>query len=133
MLVCSVFQIHANQHQNALATVQHALALAKRTGLIRELIWANWGACAICVQQGNYEQATIHIEDLQIALSGQNEWILADFVDVVKQSLLHAAPTSVTERFSSSREQAIGDLLSLTYDWLQKWGGQPRLLKKISR
>jgi DNA-binding SARP family transcriptional activator len=122
MLACSVFQIDANQHQNALATVQRVLALAKRTGLTRELLWANWGACAICVQQGNYDQATIYIEDLQIALSGQNEWVLANFVDVVKQSLLHAASTSVAERFSSSREQAIGDLLSLTYDWLQKWG-----------
>jgi DNA-binding SARP family transcriptional activator len=122
MLVCSVFQIHANQHQNALTTVQHVLALAKRTSLTREILWANWGACAICVQQGNYDQATIHLEDLQIALSGQNEWILADFVDVVKQSLLDADPTSVTERLGSSREQAIVDLLSLTSDWLQKWG-----------
>lgn len=122
MLVCSVIQTYANQRLKALATVQHVLALAKRTGLTRELLWANWGACAICVQQGNYNQATIYIDDLQIALSGQKEWILADFVDVVKQSLLHTTPASVAEQCSSSRKQAMEDLLSLTYDWLQKWG-----------
>ncbi len=133
MLVCSVFQIHVNQYQNALATVQHVLALAKRTGLTRELLWANWGACAICVQQGNYDQATIYVQDLQIALSGQNEWILADFVEVVKQSLLNSGPASVAEQFSSSREQAIGDLLSLTYDSLQKWGESTQTSEEDSR
>ena len=117
LLICAVYQNYAGQAYNALKTNQQALALAERTGLSREIVWAIWGACAISIQQGKYDQAASHLVDLQAILSQQNEWILAGFVDEVKQSLLHA---EVNGGKHSGTPQ--NDLLTLTFEWLQHWG-----------
>src|SRR6266511_159975 len=69
LLICPVYQNYAGQRFNALKTTQQALDLAHRTSLLKEAIWAIWGACAISVQQGNYEQAASNLVDLQVALS----------------------------------------------------------------
>lgn len=117
LLICAVYQSYAGQAYNALKTNQQALALAERTGLSREIVWAIWGACAISIQQGNYDQAANYLVDLQAILSDQNEWILAGFVDEVKQSFLH--PTVSVGQQSVSPQN---DLLTLTFEWLQHWG-----------
>ena len=44
LLICAVYQNYAGQAYNALKTNQQALALAERTGLSREIVWAIWGA-----------------------------------------------------------------------------------------
>src|SRR3989304_5014886 len=87
MLISAVYQNYAGQRYKALRTTQQALALAERTSLVKETLWAMWGACAISVQQGNYEQAASHLVDLQAELNEQNEWIVADFIDVLEGSL----------------------------------------------
>src|SRR5687767_11649223 len=61
LLICSVYQNHAGQRYKALRTTQQALALAEHTSLAKETLWAKWGACAISVQQENYEQAASHL------------------------------------------------------------------------
>lgn len=123
MLICSAIQNHANQHEIALTTIQHVITLAKRTSLTREYLWANWGASAICIQQGNYKQASTYLDDLQSALSRENEWVLAGFVDVIKQSLFHPLieTGSIDKIFTGT---PCNDLVSLTILWLQQWGFQ---------
>src|SRR3989304_6499156 len=122
LLICSVYQNYSGQRYKALRTTQQALALAERTSLVKEALWAMWGACAISVQQGNYEQAASNLVDLQAALNEQNEWILADFVDVVKQSLFQPGTVGVGEHYGSPRNQPFGGLLTFSFDWLQHWG-----------
>lgn len=122
LLICAVYQSYAGQRYDALRTVQRALALAEDSGLAKEIIWALWGLCAICVQQGNYEQAASKLVDLQAALSKQNEWILADFVDVVKQALLYPVTVNAGKHSKSPRDRPFGDLLTLTSAWLLHWG-----------
>src|SRR6266508_2161693 len=65
LMICAVYQNYSGQRYNALRTTQQALALAEHTSLVKETFWAIWGACAISVQQGNYEQAASHLVDLQ--------------------------------------------------------------------
>ena len=122
LLICAVYQNYSGQRPKALKTTQQALTLAERTGLSQEILWALWGACAICVQQGNYEQAASNLVDLQAALSEQNEWILADFVDVLKQSLFEHVTAGAVKHAEPSRDQPFGDLLTFTFDWLHHWG-----------
>ena len=120
MLVCSVFQNYTNRSQDALTTIQNAVTLAKRTSLTRELLWANWGASAICVQQGNNELAATHLDALEIALSRENEWILANFVGIIKQALVLS--TKPSEGFLDA--SAEDNLIQQTFLWLQQWGLQ---------
>jgi DNA-binding SARP family transcriptional activator len=122
LLICAVYQNYAGQKTSALTTLQKALDLAQRSGLSQEVLWAIWGACAICVQQGNYEQAAIHFGRLQAVLNEQNEWILADYIDVVSQFFLVATAGGTEKHFTSGQNQEFGTLLTFTFDWLHRWG-----------
>ncbi len=122
MLACSVFQNYSNLRQSALETVQQVLALAKRANLTREFIWANWGASAICIQQGNYKQAATYLDDLQAALSKESEWVLADFIEVIKQSLFHPTMTREKSDEKIPEDPLNDDLVHLTFLWIQQWG-----------
>jgi len=122
LLICAVYQNYGGQHFRALRTTQQALALAEHSNLVRETLWAIWGVCAISAQQGNYEQATESLMDLQGALSQQKDWILADFVDVLRQSLFQPR-TIFKEKDSRSEEDPLfRDMLTFIADWLQHWG-----------
>jgi DNA-binding SARP family transcriptional activator len=122
LLICAVYQNYTGQSHNAETTVQNSLALARQNGLPEEILWALWGACAISFQQGNHEQAASRLGDLQIELIERDEWVLANFVDVVKQSLPRPVTDSTAEGSGTSQEQPVADLLKLTFDWLQHWG-----------
>jgi len=121
-LVCAVYQNYSGQRTSALTTIQDALDLAERAGLSQEILWAIWGACAICVQLGNYEQASIHFGHLQTVLHEQNEWVLVDYIDVVRQSFLFSATAGPENYYNSPESQQFGPLLILTFDWLYRWG-----------
>ena len=122
LLICSVYQNYAGQQYNALRTTQRALALADHASFARETIWALWGAGAISFQQGDYEQTANHFADLQAVLIKQNDWILADFVDVLKQCLFQPMLAGAGRHFGAPRDPPPGDLLALIFDWLQQWG-----------
>lgn len=121
-LICAVHENYAGRHDNALRITQQALALAERNNLAKEMIWATWGACAVCFQENNYEQAARYLEYLQAELNDQTEWVLADFIEVVKQSLLQPGLVSSHEPIGLPQHQPPDELLSLTFDWLRHWG-----------
>jgi DNA-binding SARP family transcriptional activator len=129
LLICAVYQNYAGQRFNALKTTQQALALAQHTRLFKEAIWAIWGECAISVQQGNYEQASVNLVDLQAVLSEQNEWMLADFVDVLRQSFFQPVMVSERKYSGSQRDHTFDDTLGFTVDWLLHWGFSPQALE----
>jgi DNA-binding SARP family transcriptional activator len=122
MLACSVFQNYANQRQSALETTHRVLALAKQTKLTQEFICANWGASAICIQQGSYIQAITYLDDLQTTLSKVGEWVLADFIDVIKQSLIHPVMTGMKPDEKTPESLLNNDLVYDTFSWIQQWG-----------
>ena len=122
LLICAVHENYAGRHDSALRIIQQALALAERNSLAREMIWATWGACAVCFQENNYEQAARYLEYLQAELSEQTEWVLADFIEVVKQSLLQPGLVSSHEPAGLAHPQPGDELLSLTFNWLRHWG-----------
>ena len=114
LLLCAVYLNCTGQSHKALRITRQARSLAEGTHLVSETLWAIWGACAISVQQENYGPAAESLLDLQAVLTQQNEWILADFIDVLRQSLFHP--------FVKDRQQDAADLLKRTWDWLQNWG-----------
>lgn len=122
LLICAVYQNYSGQSHNAFDTIQNALTLAKRSNLFEEVLWALWGACAIRYQQGNIKQAASILEELQTDLNKRDEWVLADFIEVTKQSLLHLIVDRNVDGSEKYREQSVPDLLKLTFDWLQQWG-----------
>jgi DNA-binding SARP family transcriptional activator len=122
LLICAVYQNYAGQRHNASRTTQKALALAQSCGLSKETIWAIWGACAISLQHGNFEQAANHLVNLQAELNEQNEWILAGFVDALKYSLIQPVKIVAFNNSGSPSDRPFGDLLTLTYDGLLRWG-----------
>jgi DNA-binding SARP family transcriptional activator len=129
LLICAVYQNYAGQRFNALKTTRQALDLAQHTSLFKEVIWAIWGECAIAVQQGNYEQASGNLVDLQAALSEQNEWMLADFVDVLRQSFFQPIMVNAGKHSKSPRDHPFEDMLDFTFDWLQHWGFSTQALE----
>ena len=122
LLICAFYYNHAGQRYDALRNTQRALALAEHTGLSRETIWAIWGACAICIQQEKYDEASVYLEKLQAIMNRQNEWVLADFVDVVKQSLRDSTIAGKTHNSGSPLDRSFDDSLASAFDWLQHWG-----------
>ena len=122
LLICAVYQNSAGDCFNALKTTRQALALAQRASLHKETIWAIWGVCAISIQQENYEQAATNFVDLQAALSAQNEWILSDFVDVLRQSFFKPETVARERPADSPNNSSFDNVLSFTIEWLQNWG-----------
>jgi len=121
LLICAVYQTNAGQHYNALRNTQKTRALAEHASLAREILWVLWAACSISIQEAKYEQAANYLADLQAVLMEQNEWILADFVDVVRQSLFQPIAVYAGKKPRSTRDPPF-DLLAFTFDWLQEWG-----------
>ena len=118
LLICAVFQHYSGQTENALATIQDMQNLAEKASLDQEIIWALWGACAICVQHKNFDQASTYLSSLKRLLSDQNDWVLTDFIDIVKQTLTQ----SNTLQVGYHENQPSEDVLNHTFRWLNHWG-----------
>jgi len=126
LLICAVSQHYSGQSSQALGTIQKAQELAERGRLDQEILWALWGACAICVQQKQFQEASAHLATLKRMLSDQNDWILAGFVDVIKQAL--PLPTTITTE--KLIEPYDNPLLTLTFQWLNTWGFSAQTLNQ---
>lgn len=121
-LLCAVFQHYSGQSTEALVTVQAAKKLAKKNDLHQEIMWALWGASAICIQQKEFQQATTHLGSLIRLLRDQDDWILASFVEEVKQALQPGDTSGGPEIGGSLGNQLSGNLLESTFHWLNHWG-----------
>jgi len=122
LLICAVYQNYAGQREEALRTIQQIIFLAERHGLAQETIWATWGACAICVQKGDLDQAASHLQCLQRRFRAQNEWMLANFIEMVEQSLSQYSTASKARGIEPTQDQTAVNLMRLIFNWLQRWG-----------
>lgn len=122
LLICAVHQNYAGQPDEALESMGQILTLAEQYTLADEFLWAAWGAAAICVQKGNRESAAEHLQNLQTRLRGQDEWVLANFIEMVEQSLRHRTPSADGDKTDSTKDGQYDKLMDLTYNWLDEWG-----------
>lgn len=122
LLICAVYLQQSGQHFDALRVIQEAIDQCQRSHLTRETLWALWGGCALSVQQGKHEQAARYLVDLQAALSEQNEWVLADFIDILRQTFFQDPPVRPGNSSTGPAVQPIDNILARTLDWLQEWG-----------
>ena len=122
LLICAVHQNYSGQRGEALKRIQQILALAEQYQLANEFLWACWGAIAICVQQGDFEQAVEHLQSLQARLRRQDEWVLANFIETVEQSLCQRTPNPESGEPASFQDSEYGGLMRLTFEWLKQWG-----------
>ncbi len=122
LMLCAAYQNHAGRQFHAIKATQQALTLARNARLSKETIWALWGICAISAQQGNYEQASASLVDLQSALSEQDDWILAGFIDVLRQSFDRLPKTGQGYDFEWPHYSAFGDPLDFSFNLLLQWG-----------
>jgi len=122
LLLCSVFQHYSGQTEKALTTLHEVQTLANRSGLDREILWALWGACAICIQTKKLEDAAVYLTKLKLILSDQDDWVLAGFVDVVKQTLVQGVKAGNSSLIDLNGSRSMGNVLKYTYQWLNLWG-----------
>jgi len=122
LLVCAVHKNYTGQRDEALESMRQILTLAEQYALADEFLWAGWGAAAICVQRGDTEGAAEYLQKLQIRLRGQDEWVLANFIETVEQSLRQRTHSADDNETNSNEEGNYGSLMRLTFNWLDKWG-----------
>ncbi len=122
LLICAVQLNNSGQASQALIMLQKALDLARSSRLTDAIPWAMWGECAICVQLGNYELADIHFRHLQTALHDQNDWMLADYIDVIRQFFSGPGGIGIENLPDLMKNKELKPLLTSTFDWLSHWG-----------
>lgn len=122
LLLCAVYQQYTGQSAEALETVHAAKNIAVRNDLKQEIMWSFWGASAICVQQKNFQQAIIYLTSLMRLLREQDDWILASFIDEVKQALHQGENAGQLTSSRPPENQPSGNLLTNTFRWLNHWG-----------
>ena len=109
IFMCAYLQSKLGDYASALVHIEQAWIIADMHGLQQIARCAAWGACAICVRRGNYQEAVNWLDKLQEKLEAKHEWILIDILDLFKQVLETQAPYPK------------GDLLV----WLLRWGEWP--------
>ena len=122
LFICAAFQQYSGYTDKALETLSEVQALAERASLDQEILWALWGACAICVQQNSFDKAAEYLSSLKQLLSDQNDWVLAGYVDVVKQTLTQKMNTNNMLPMEYRQNKSLGNVLNYTFQWLNQWG-----------
>jgi DNA-binding SARP family transcriptional activator len=122
LLLCVLCQNNATHYMDAIRTIQQVQVLAQCASLTKEMIWAKWGEAAIYIHQGNYEQACASLVDLQAALTKQNDWMLAGFIDILRQDLCPSHANNNENSSHLAHDQQSAELVTFTFDWLQQWG-----------
>src|SRR5512139_2806840 len=88
LFICAFQQLRAGDYTAASNNTQRVLILAEQHGLPQVAQWATWGAAAVCVRRGWFQEAAEHLEHLQSLLSQQREWVLSDVIDIIRRALL---------------------------------------------
>lgn len=125
MFVCAVQHIRLGEHSAALDHVHEALALAEYHGIDHVAWWAHWGLSAIHTQTDNLGEAIEHLTELYSLLHNQDEWIMADIVTMIQQSLdseNHPVPEGL------GRSDSEDPLRDTALKWLLRWGESPLLI-----
>lgn len=124
LFLCAVSQHYDGQSGKALSTIQKIQALAEKARLDQEFIWSLWGAAAIYFQQGDMEESANCLGELQGFLSIHNEWVMADLIDIVRQSMLQPGTSGDLHQ---GQRYSLNGCLTTPFQWLKSWGLSPQI------
>ena len=126
LFVCAFQQIRAGDYGAASSNIQRILILAEQHGLLQVACWATWGAAAICVRRGWFQQAAEHLEHLQSLLGQQQEWVVSDVIDIIWRAVLSQSQAELTTGQPLSPDA----VLSSAFEQMLHWG-MPRATRAI--
>jgi DNA-binding SARP family transcriptional activator len=127
LFICAFQQLRAGDYTSASNNTQRILILAEQHGLPQMAQWATWGAAAVCVRRGWFQEATEHLEHLQSLLSQQQEWVISDVIDIIRRALLSQGQAEITAGQSLSSDA----VLSAAFEQMLHWG-TPRAVSEIN-
>jgi DNA-binding SARP family transcriptional activator len=118
LFLCAARLAQMGNYPAALESITQVLKLAKHNHLPQVLTWGYWAAGAVCTQMGEFQQAANFLHELQ-AMIKTSEWILADLVEMIAQTLenmpwqgtLPALTSSVSIEEDASLRPALNALL----------------------
>jgi DNA-binding SARP family transcriptional activator len=125
LFICAFQQIRAGDYSAASNNMQRILILAEQNGLSQVACWATWGAAAVCVRRGWFQQAAEHLEHLQCLLGQRQEWVLSDVIDVIRWALLSQTEEATGQALPSDT------VLSSAFEQMLHWG-TPRVMNAVS-
>ncbi len=126
LFICAFQQIRADDYGAASSNIQRILVLAEQHGLPHVARWATWGAAAVCVRRGWFQEAAEHLEHLQSLLSQQREWVLSNVIDIIRRALLSQSQAEI----SAGRSLSSDAVLSSAFEQMLHWG-TPRAVSGI--
>jgi DNA-binding SARP family transcriptional activator len=127
LFICAFQQMRAGHFTAAANNIQRILVLAEQHDLLQVACWATWGAAAVCLRRGWFQQAAEHLEHLQSLLGEQHEWVLSDVIDIIRRALLSQSQAEMSVDQSPSSDA----VLSFAFDQMLYWG-TPRTVIAIS-
>ncbi len=127
LFICAFQQMCAGDYTAASNNIQRILILAEQHGLPQVACWATWGAAAVCVRRGWFQQAAEHLEHLQSLLGQQQEWVLSGVIDLIRRALLSQTQAEI----DAGRPLSSDAVLSSAFEQMLHWG-TPRAVSAIS-
>jgi DNA-binding SARP family transcriptional activator len=111
MFICAFLQSQLGDHDSALEILEQVLKMPETQRRQQIARFAAWGACAMCVRLGDYQQAAYWLSWLQGKLKDKDEWVLSNILELFRQTLESQAQSP------RSNDEFL--------DWLFHWGEWP--------
>lgn len=129
LLVCAALQSRRGDQVAASASARRAQTLADRHDLYRLSWWADWAAGALSARRGDYDQAAKHLQHLEADLNQHQEWVLANIVSVLGESLVQGGRFAAGDGAGSLPGPALEPLPERALTWLVRWGDPPSTIQ----
>lgn len=94
LFLCAAQNCRLGDPLAALKNIDRALKIARHHRLFLHTAWGYWGAGAVCARQSDYQRSGGYLQQLHTLLRKGGEWVLADFVEMIGQSVDKLAKTS---------------------------------------
>lgn len=127
LFVCVVQQLRTDNYAAASDNIQQILFLAEQHNLPQVAWRATWGAAAIGVRRGWFHQAAEHLEHLRFLLDQQQEWVLSNVIEVIRQDLLSRSAEVDTADNEPVFSPPLDPAMRPAIEQLLHWGEPPTL------
>ncbi len=119
LFVRAALQAGLPDYPSAMESITQALKLGRRHRLAREVMWSFWAASAVSAQMGKYKESAGYLQQLEQALAQNNEWVLADLVELVRQLLIESTQdgSPALLRCQAADPQQTGLLIGQMLSW----------------
>ena len=108
LFLCAFLHKQLGNYEASMENLHEAWKQADAFKLADIAEWAAWGCSALCLQQGDTDEAIKYLKLLRIQLSNRGDWILADLLELFVTALFDPAQGS--------------ELFEIPLSWLLEWG-----------